>query len=781
MSGARWWRTGWSLLSAAVLALIVFGPLLAPYPATATVGPPFRPPGGAHLLGTDVVGRDVLSRVLHGGLPLLSVSIAALAAAYAIGLAVGLVAGLRAGADRWLMRPIDVLVVIPWFLLLAVIATALGAGAPAMVLTACLAAAPWIARVVRTCVHELAATGYVEAARGRREPLWRIAVVEVLPNLRAVLAADAGIRSAGVISVVAVGGFLGLGLRPPSPDWALMITENRPGFGVQPWSVLAPALLVMLLVVPVNMLGDRALGSPSRVRRASGTRTGCSIDTGSADTDAVRVDGLTVRTDRGVPVLTDIAFRLPPGGGLAVVGPSGAGKTTLVSAVLGALPPGWTATGSVSIGVAGGGARRVGFVPQDPATGLNPALRIGAAIGEIARLRPRSPAERATTVCAALRRVGLPDDREFRGRYPHQLSGGQQQRVLLAMALLDDPAVVVLDEPTTGLDRRTRAELLDTLVRLRRESGTAFLVITHDLPAVAPMADQVLELDHGHVKSLACTPGFPGAPPEPVARTRRRTVSAPPILRAEDLTIGHRGRPVAAGLSFDLAAGSCLAVTGRSGTGKTTLARTVAGLHLPVRGHIRLGAQPLPARVEARTAAHCGAIQLVAQNPAGSLNPSHRVGTQIARPLRLLRGMDAARARAEAGRLLAAVRLDPEIARRRPGQLSGGQQQRVALARALAAAPRVLICDEITASLDDDSREVVVELLDRLRREGMSLLLISHQESVIDRLADDVLDLGAHPGERVRPAASGAPGLVTTAPEETDHRRDGRHRSDVPG
>src|SRR5690606_17752580 len=410
VSGARWGGPGRSLLSAAVLALLVFGPLLAPYPATATVGPPFRPPGGAHLLGTDVVGRDVLSRVLHGGLPLLSVSIAALAAAYAIGLAVGLVAGLRAGADRWLMRPIDVLLVIPWFLLLAVVATALGAGAPAMVLTAGLAAAPWIARVVRTCVHELAATGYVEAARGRREPLWRIAVVEVLPNLRAVLAADAGIRSAGVISVVAVGGFLGLGLRPPSPDWALMITENRPGFGVQPWSVLAPALLVMLLVVPVNMLGDRALGSPSRVRRASGTRTGCSIDTGSADTDAVRVDGLTVRTDRGVPVLTDIAFRLPPGGGLAVVGPSGAGKTTLVSAVLGALPPGWTATGSVSIGVAGGGARRVGFVPQDPATGLNPALRIGAAIGEIARLRPRSPAERAPTVCAALRRVGLPDD-----------------------------------------------------------------------------------------------------------------------------------------------------------------------------------------------------------------------------------------------------------------------------------------------------------------------------------------------------------------------------------
>jgi len=805
MRRARRLRTGWALVLLAVLALIVLGPVFAPHSPTATVGPPFRPPDSGHLLGTDVVGRDVLSRVLHGGLPLLSIAVASLVSAYALGLGLGLLAGLRRGADRWIMRPVDVIVVIPWFLLLAVIATALGAGPLAIVVTAALASVPWIVRIIRTCVHDLASAGYVEAARGRREPLWRIALIEVLPNLRAVVAADAGVRFAGVISIVAVGGFLGLGLRPPSPDWALMITENRPGFGIQPWSVLAPALLVMLLVVPVNMLGDRALGRPRRGSKVLGTDTITSgpdtADAGSgnlgagtggaltggafsgdsrtgdagtsavgfADTraDAVCVTHLTVRTERGVTVLDDVSVRVAPGAGLAVIGPSGAGKTTLVSAVLGALPHGWTTEGMVAFGTAGRRRRRVGFVPQDPATGLNPALRIGVAIDEIARLCAGSDADRAEVVGAALRRVGLPDDREFRRRFPHQISGGQQQRVLVAMALLGDPAVVVLDEPTTGLDRRTRTELIDTLVELRRESGTAFVVVTHDLPAVAPLVDDVLELDAGRVMSYAPTTPATGGPSrvdtgvvghtadgaharpareratdQPILlRPLPTDVSPKPILRVDNLTIAHPGRRIVTGLSFTLAAGTCLAITGRSGSGKTTLARAVAGLHPPLGGVLLLDDDPLSPIVEQRSIEHCRAVQLVAQNPAGSLNPSHRVGSQIARPLRLLRGMDSARATRETARLLTAVRLDPELAARRPAELSGGQQQRVAIARALAADPRVLICDEITASLDDESQTVIIELLDRLRRDGLALVLISHQETVLARLADRVLGL----------------------------------------
>ncbi|MCX0272964.1 ATP-binding cassette domain-containing protein [Nocardia zapadnayensis] len=723
-------RAWWSLVLAVIVGVVALGPLFAPFPPTASVAAPFRPPSTAHPLGTDVVGRDVLSRLLHGGWSLVAISGLALILAYTLGSALGLLAGLRPRTESWIMRPVDAIVVVPWFLLLAVIATALGAGATAVLLTATLASVPWIARIIRTAVHDIAGAGYVESARARGEPLWRVAAVEVLPNLRAVILADAGVRLSGVISIVAVGGFLGLGMRPPSPDWALMITENRPGFALQPWSVLAPALLIMALVVSVNMFSDQVIGfRPPRTATAApelGTSEG------------LRVEHLTVRTATGRILLDDISVRSAPGCGLAVVGPSGAGKSTFVSAVLGALPPGLTAVGTIGIGRPGRDRRAVGFVPQDPAAGLNPALRIETALGEIVRLTGAS--DRTGEVTAALRRVGLPGDREFRRRYPHELSGGQQQRVLLAMALVGDPALIVLDEPTTGLDAGARADLVETLGWVRRESATSFVIITHDLAGVAPLIDEVLELDEGRVRSYAPLHSrHPDVIDVPAVKPARPETD--PILRAEALSVEHRSRVVVGDISFSLPAGSCLALTGRSGAGKTTIARALVGLHPVAHGAVRWNGSVLPASVDARTLQQRRALQLVPQNPATALNPAHCIGAQVARPLRLLRGMDAAPAAREAERLLTEVGLDPALATRRPGELSGGQQQRAAIARALAAAPQILICDEITASLDAESRQVVLDLLNRLRGEGLALLVISHQSVVIDQLADTFVDL----------------------------------------
>lgn len=723
-------KTGWALVLAGILGVVALGPFLAPYSPTASVAAPYRPPGAGHLLGTDVVGRDVLSRLLHGGWSLVGISVLSLIIAYALGLTLGLLAGLRPRADPWIMRPVDAIVVIPWFLVLAVTATALGPGAAAVLLTSSLAAAPWIARIIRTAVHDIAGAGYVESARARGEPLWRIAVVEILPNLRGVVLADAGVRLSGVISIVAVGGFLGLGLRPPAPDWALMITENRPGFGMQPWSVLAPALLIMVLVVSVNMLSDRVIAPPRRRNSTAAPQP----DTG----EGLRAERLTVRTDAGRVVLEEVSVRLAPGRGLAVIGPSGAGKTTFVSAVLGALPPGLSASGTVTIGRSERLRRAVGFVPQDPAAGLNPALRIGTSIAEIIRA---SGLERTgDDVTAALRRVGLPGDRAFRRRFPHELSGGQQQRVLVAMAMIGDPAVVVLDEPTTGLDLRARVDLVEMLDAVRRDAATSFVIITHDLPGITPLVDDVLELDAGRVVSY-----------RPISDSDSRaaavTVRKPqcsgrePILQVETLTVAYRSRNVVDSISFDLAPGSCLALTGVSGAGKTTVARALTGLHPAASGTIRLDGTVLPPGTDERTTPHRRALQLIPQNPATALNPAHRIGTQISRPLTLLRGMDTTTADVEVSRLLTEVGLDPDLATRRPGELSGGQQQRVALARALAADPQILICDEITASLDAKSQQTVIDLLDRLRRGGLALLVISHQSAVLDQLADVVLDL----------------------------------------
>lgn len=728
-------RSGWAAVAAGVLLLVVLGPLLAPHPPTSVVGAPFLAPTAAHPLGTDVIGRDVLSRVLHGGLPLVSVAAVSLTLAYLLGVGLGLVAGLRRRADPWISGPVDAVVVLPWFLLLAVIATALGAGPVAVAIATALASVPWIVRIVRTATREVAATGYLEAALARGEPLWWLALREVLPALRPVLLADAGVRLSATMSIVAVSSFLGLGLRPPSADWALMITENRQGFALQPVAVLAPALLVMALVVAVNMIGDRALGPPVSDPVAV-----------APDADGgLRVEGLTVRAPDGTVLLDDLAFALPRGGAVAVTGPSGAGKTTLALAVLGALPGELRATGAVRAGSAADGRRGAGYVPQDPAAGLNPALRIGTAVREIARLHDRG----GDPVGRALRRAGLPDDPEFRRRYPHQLSGGQQQRVLLAMALLGDPAVLVLDEPTTGLDAAARAGLVATLADLRRDTGTTLLVITHDLATLAPVVDHVAALEHGRL--VAFGPAEPPAPAPPRPPRHTRTADRA-VLRVAGLVTGHdRKSPVADGLSFTLGPGDCLALTGPSGAGKTTIARTLAGLHPRLGGSVLLDGVALPPRVDQRDRDRRRALQLVPQNPATTLNPAHPIGAQVARPLRLLRGASAKTAAREAARLLAAVRLDAAVAARRPDRLSGGQQQRAALARALAAGPDVLICDEITASLDAAATAVVLDVLDELRASGVALIVISHQAEVVDRLADHVLEIGARPvgsGER---------------------------------
>ena len=837
-------RAGWWAVLGAVVLMVVLGPVLAPYSPTAPVGPPFRPPSPEHLLGTDIVGRDVLSRLLCGGWSLLGTALPALVLAYAVGGGIGLIAGLRRRADPWLMRPVDAVMVLPWFLILAVIATALGPGTAAVLTTAVLGSAPWIARIVRTAVHDIADLPYLDDARMRGESLLRTALVEVLPNLRPIILADAGIRLSGVVSIVAVGGFLGFGQRPPDPDWALMITENRAGFGVQPWAVLAPALGVAVLVVSANMLGDRTVASGSRAGGILGRRTGVGFRgrwtagrdgataeggdavrirrTGPAPTtgtsgengthggapprsdagargrrgigsDAgkrVRAEGLGVHTASGAVLLEGVTVGVGAGRGLAVVGASGAGKTTFAAALLGALPAGLGAAGEVELRVDDMGRRRVGFVPQDPSTGLNPALRIGTSIGEIARLYGTT--DTTTEVEAALQRVGLPHDRAFRRRFPHQLSGGQQQRVLLAMAMLGDPALVVLDEPTTGLDARTRSGIVATLAELRRESDAALVIITHDLNGVAPLIDEVLELADGRMQTLkplaahlappavdlsaellsagAATLDDVREPSATVGRRENAPVEQPSvaltvggydpgmraagdtagagtgsILRVRGLGLRYRSHHVAHGLSLDLEVGAGLAVTGRSGSGKTTLARALAGLHPASAGTLWLDEQALPLRLEARPAPQLRAIRLIAQNPATSLNPAHRVGAQLERPLRLLRGLDGAAAAAEAARLLISVGLDPALAARRPAALSGGQQQRVALARALAAEPSVLICDEITASLDAESRRIVVDLLAGLRRNGTALIVISHQEQVLAALTESELSLDAAP------------------------------------
>ena len=716
-----------------VLLAVVLGPFVAPWAPGETVGVPFTGPSAQHPLGTDKLGRDVLSRLLHGGWRLLLITGGALACAYALALPLGLLAGLRRRADGWVIRPVDVLVVLPWFLLLAVLATTAGRGAPALVAAGALASLPWVVRVVRTAALDEAGAGYVEAAVARAEPWCRIALVEVAPNTVPVVLADAGMRLTATLSVVTVGGYLGLGLPPDVPDWALAIATNQTGIALQPWAVLAPALMIVALVVSANLLAD----THEARDRPTGTRGPARSVRGGAG-PVVEVRGLAVCAPDGTPLLQDADLVVPPGGALAVVGASGAGKSTLARGIAGALAPGLVATGEVRLRRPDDtGGRVLGWVPQDPALALNPGLRIATQLRDVLRAhrRPhsRTPGwarglehSRAHAVLSALTRVRLPADPGFARRYPHQLSGGQQQRVLIALALIGDPAVVVLDEPTTGLDPAAAAGVLD-LLRDLRAAGTALIVVTHDLPSLADLVDEVVVLDAGRITGGTVQP--PAPPPAPPTRP-----APAPLLAVRGLSAGYGRTTVVEGVDLDIGAGECVGLVGRSGAGKSTLARCLVGLHPPTTGTITLDGEPLAPRAGDRSRAHRGAIQFVFQNPARSLNPRRTVAAELRAPIRLF---DTA---AEPADLLDRVGLPATLLDRRTDRLSGGQQQRVAIARALATGPRLLVCDEITASLDPHSRRAVLDLLAHLRETtGLAVLFVSHDAEAVADLADRVV------------------------------------------
>lgn len=253
------------VIVAFVFAVAFIGPFLAPHDIATPIGAPGEAPSAAAPLGTDLLGRDVLSRLLHGGVSVLWMAAAATAASYLIGVTIGLVAGYsRSIIDPVLMRSVDVLIAFPALLLLLLLVAGLGSYVGVLILGVVLVQLPGIARVMRTATLEASTRGYVEAAIARGESTRWILAREVLPNITPIVLADFGIRFSYSIILVASVNYLGLGLAPPTADWGLMMSENRNAISLNIWSVLAPAIMLVLLTVGVNMVADAYIRSSSR-------------------------------------------------------------------------------------------------------------------------------------------------------------------------------------------------------------------------------------------------------------------------------------------------------------------------------------------------------------------------------------------------------------------------------------------------------------------------------------------------------------------------------------
>lgn len=503
---------------------------------------------------------------------------------------------------------------------------------------------------------------------------------------------------------------------------------------------------------------------------------------GAVETPLLSVRNLTIAVrDRGVsrPLVEKLSFDLRAGETLAIAGESGSGKSITSLALMGLLPNNVTVTsGQVVLDGTDLTTKtepemrrlrgaQIAMIFQEPMTSLNPVHTIGSQLIEAIRAHEFvSRAEAVKAATRALHQVRISEPERRMTQYPNELSGGMRQRVMIAMALVMNPALLIADEPTTALDVTVQREVLDLLRDLQESTGTAIILITHDMGVVAECADRAVVLKAGRVIETSSVDALFATPRASYTREllaavprlgsgAARAKSLPPpapvpvarLVEAEvhfDIGTNFFGRPThrvhaVEGVSFDIRPGETFGLVGESGCGKSTIAKALVGL-VPHSGHIEVSGQALASLTERGRIDICRDVQMVFQDPMAALDPRMTVGEAVAEPL-LIHGVgNAVDRQARAEELFTRVGLTPEQMTRFPHEFSGGQRQRICVARALALRPRLIICDECVSALDVSVQAQVLELLEDLQAESeLSYLFISHDmavvENVVDRLA----------------------------------------------
>ncbi len=542
---------GLTFLVIMILAAI-FAPLVAPdNPSTQDLLAINAAPGAHHWLGTDDLGRDILSRIIWGGRVSLRATFEIVAIAIAVALPLGLMAGfLRGWVDTVTMRVMDALFSFPPLVLALTVAALLGASINNAAVAIAIVMVPSFVRLIRGEVIAVREEAYVESAQSLGARPSRIMRNHVLPNVASPIIIQVALALGFALLAEAGLSFLGIGSQPPTPSWGDMLNEAYQFIFTAPLALVFPGLAIMLCVLSFNVVADGlrdAIGVGSTVARRRGIRArlrqrraasaeqtaeevptigpvvtatpatspeplGGAAGRGAAhsllDVDRLRVEFAI--NGGSWPVVEDLSFRVEPGRTLGLVGESGSGKTVSALAIMGLLPPAAKVTsGSVRFegrnllelspkelrSVRGD---EIAMIFQDPMTCLNPAFTVGNQIAEQVRAhRDVSRKEANRIAVEMLDRVEIPGAASRAGDYPHQFSGGMRQRVMIAMALSCSPRLLIADEPTTALDVTTEAQILDLLHTLSVEESMAMIFVTHDLGVIAEVADEVVVLYAG--------------------------------------------------------------------------------------------------------------------------------------------------------------------------------------------------------------------------------------------------------------------------------------------
>ncbi|MBA75102.1 MAG: microcin ABC transporter ATP-binding protein [Tistrella sp.] len=521
---------------------------------------------------------------------------------------------------------------------------------------------------------------------------------------------------------------------------------------------------------------------------------------------SVRDLSVTFRHETGeTRAVAGVSFTVGAGETLAIVGESGSGKSVTALGILGLLPRSADVAvgGSARLGEAelvGASERalrqvrgnRIAMIFQEPMTALNPLHRVERQIAETLALhRGLEGAAAAARIDALLREVALVDAEgstaRIRRSFPHELSGGQRQRAMIAMALANEPEILIADEPTTALDVTVQEEILGLLARIRRERGMALILITHDLAIVRRTADRVVVMRRGEMMETGTAEEIFRTPRNDYTRmliaSRPRGLPDPvpagaaPLLSVRDLAVRYPVKggllrrvvshvEAAVGVNFTLRPGETLGLVGESGSGKSSVAAALVRL-TTAEGVVDFAGTDLAKLDQKRLRPLRNRFQIVFQDPFGALSPRMTVGDIVAEGLDVHAPIaDRAARRDRIGAALAEVGLDAAMQDRFPHEFSGGQRQRIAIARALILEPELIVLDEPTSALDVSIQAQIVELLRGLqRRRQLAYVLISHDLAVVRALAHKLIVL-----RQGRVMEQGEAASVMASPE-TDYTR----------
>jgi len=508
-----------------------------------------RPPGTAgHLLGTDELGRDILARLIWGTRISLAVGVSATAIAALIGSLIGIFAAFYGGRlDNILMRGIDMIMAFPYILLALAIVAVLGAGLFNALIAISIVNIPFFARNVRGATVSLVRLEYVDAARLSGKNDMEILFGELLPNVLPVIFITISTTVGWMILETAGLSFLGLGAQPPTADLGSMLGEGRTSILIAPHVATLPGLVILIIVIGINLLGDGlrdvldpylrsgALVSPRPVtevdkahrlrlqqgrqqKHARKTTPENALETAPEAEEHLPLAVRNLRTwfwngTTAVHAADDVSFSVEKGASLGVMGESGSGKSVTALSVLGLVPtpPGRVMDGSITyrgeelLGAPVEKLRsyrgnRISYIFQNPMTSLNPLISVGEQIAE--SVRYHQGVSRAVADARALelmKLVQIPSAESRLRAYPHELSGGMRQRVGIAIALANDPDVIIADEPTTALDVTIQAQILRLLDDLRRKKGVSLVFISHDFGVISEICDRIVVMYAGQV------------------------------------------------------------------------------------------------------------------------------------------------------------------------------------------------------------------------------------------------------------------------------------------